>query len=81
MVGKNLVQGFIEGASRVGATVTHCTTLAAAADYVARTAVGRTLVPQTALAEKFSCSHCWKRLEWRFSPVVSVTLVSCPEPG
>jgi len=53
MVGKNLVQGFIEGASRVGATVTHCTTLAAAADYVARTAVGRTLVPQTALAEKF----------------------------
>ncbi|MFO7812990.1 MAG: lactate utilization protein [Pelovirga sp.] len=53
MVGKDQVKGFTESAGRVGATVTHYTTLEDAADYIGRTAVGRTLVPRTALADRF----------------------------
>lgn len=53
MAEKNLVHHFTEAASRVGAVTVPCTTLQDAADYVARTAAGNTLVPMTALADKF----------------------------
>jgi L-lactate dehydrogenase complex protein LldG len=53
MAEKKLVHSFTEAAGRVGAAVVSCATLAEAADYVARTAVGRTLVPLTPLAEKY----------------------------
>ncbi len=53
MVERNLVQRFIEAAGRVGAVTVSCTTLQDAADYVGRTQVGNTLVPMTALAEKY----------------------------
>lgn len=50
---KNLAHSFTEAAGRVGATIVPCATLEDAIAYVARTAVGTTLVPQTPLAAKF----------------------------
>jgi L-lactate dehydrogenase complex protein LldG len=52
MVEKNQGHRFMEAAGRVGAVTVSCPTLQDAVDYVARTAVGRTLVPQTALAQR-----------------------------
>ncbi|MBD1400708.1 LutC/YkgG family protein [Pelovirga terrestris] len=60
MVGKDQVKRFTESAERVGATVAHYGTLEDAADFIARTAVGKTLVPQTALTDKF---QLWSLLE------------------
>ncbi len=53
MTQKNLIHSFTEAASRVGAAVVPCATLQDAVDYVGRTAVGNTLIPQTVLAEKY----------------------------
>ncbi len=53
MAEKHLVHSFTEAAGRVGAAVVPCTTLQDAVAYVARTAVGHTLIPQTALAAEF----------------------------
>lgn len=56
MAEKNLVHSFTEAAGRVGAAIVPCATLQDAAAYVARTAIGNTLVPQTPLADKFQLS-------------------------
>lgn len=53
MAEKNLIHSFTEAATRVGTAVVPCATLAEAAAYVGRTAVGRTLIPLTSLAEKY----------------------------
>jgi len=56
MAEKHLVHSFAEAAGRVGAAVVPCETLQDAVAYVARTAVGKTLVPQTPLAVQFQLS-------------------------
>jgi len=47
------IERFIEAAKRVGAEVTRCNGLNDVASYVAKTATGKVLVPQTSLAQKF----------------------------
>lgn len=57
MAGKNLVRNFNESAERVGAKVISCATLAHAAAHVADVTAGSTLIPLTALAEKYQLSE------------------------